>query len=291
MRAQHGRRAWAVPVVAAAVAVAVIVAVLVARPTVSEVAGAARAAHAATVPSSTEPLPRQDPDTSAETDARDVTTDPTGPDAPTDSAQTTTPPSGSADPAETTTSTSGTEPAPEASGARLDPADPMAWGEVDARVVMVWFFDYQCVHCATWSEQTLPVMLELVETGDLRIELRPLPLLGDDSELAARAAQAAARQDGLLEFHELMFADGQPQQGLTEDLLVDLAVEAGLDAAQFRVDLGDEDVAAAVRADHDAAEDLEVSSTPTFLINGTELIGSQTPEIFVEAFERALAGS
>src|SRR5699024_1988565 len=56
--------------------------------------------------------------------------------------------------------------------------EPLAAGEVDAPVALVVFSDYQCPFCAAWSHDTLPVMMEYVAAGDLRIEWRDLNVYG-----------------------------------------------------------------------------------------------------------------
>src|SRR5699024_9318849 len=51
-------------------------------------------------------------------------------------------------------------------------SDPMSDGPADAPVKLVVFSDYQCPYCAAWSQDTLPKMLDYVDSGDLRIEWR-----------------------------------------------------------------------------------------------------------------------
>jgi protein-disulfide isomerase len=48
--------------------------------------------------------------------------------------------------------------------------DPLADGPTDAPVTLVVFSDYQRRFCAVWSQDTLPKMLDYVDSGDLRIE-------------------------------------------------------------------------------------------------------------------------
>src|SRR5699024_8907535 len=127
-----------------------------------------------------------------------------------------------------------------------DPDDLLAEGPVDAPVVLVMFSDFQCPYCAQWSHETLPELREYVERGELRIEYRDVNIYGEDSERAARAALAAAKQDRLQDYHDALFADGEirsPQE-LDEDSLVDLAGELDLDTEQFAADLNSEEVAA-----------------------------------------------
>jgi hypothetical protein len=92
-----------------------------------------------------------------------------------------------------------------------DESDPMSDGPVDAPVKLVVFSDYQCPYCAAWSKDTLPTMLDYVDSGDLRIEWREVNVFGSASEQAAKAAYAAALQNKHWKFHDALFADGKPR--------------------------------------------------------------------------------
>lgn len=191
---------------------------------------------------------------------------------------------------ETTEPAPAIEPAPALELERRDPDDVLASGPVDAPVALVVFSDYQCPFCAAWSHRTLPVLREYTEAGELRIEWRDINILSDASEPAAIASYAAALQDRFWAYHELLFEDGQvrPASELTEDGLVDLAVELGLDADRFREDMAAPATIAAI--DRNATEGLSagVFSTPTFVLDGTPIIGAQPTEVFVDAIESLL---
>ncbi|RXR25070.1 hypothetical protein EQW78_06330 [Oerskovia turbata] len=173
---------------------------------------------------------------------------------------------------------------------RLD-GDPLAVGPVDAPVTLVVYSDYQCIYCASWSSTTQPAMLERVESGDLRIEFRDIAIFGADSLRAAQAATAAGLQGSYLDFHEALFAGGEKRSaaGLSEESLIALAGELGLDVDRFTTDLRSAEVAARVQTDLDEASSIGVYSTPAFLMSGEPLVGAMPTETFVEAFDRALA--
>ena len=174
---------------------------------------------------------------------------------------------------------------------RRDEADPLTIGPVDAPVVMVAFSDYQCPYCGRWSEQTLPSMVEYAEAGDLRIEWRDLSVFGEDSSRAALAAYAAAEQDAFWEYHGALFPDGNTTsaQGLSEDALIQLASDLGLDAVQFEADMNSDETARATAENQQLGIDLGVFSTPVFIIDGQPVIGAQPTQVFVDAVDLALA--
>ncbi|MGC0274795.1 DsbA family protein [Pseudactinotalea sp. Z1739] len=183
---------------------------------------------------------------------------------------------------------------PETEGVeRRDADELLAAGPADAPVVLVVFSDYQCPFCAQWSAETLPVMMEYVDAGDLRIEWRDVNVFGEESERAARASYAAALQGGFWEYHEALFPDGQirSHRELSEDGLTELAVEEGLDEEQFTADLNAPETAEEIDRNAQLGLDLGAYSTPTFILDGQPIIGAQPTEVFTDAVEAALAAA
>ncbi|GAB2743049.1 DsbA family protein [Nocardioides pakistanensis] len=173
---------------------------------------------------------------------------------------------------------------------RRDADDPMALGEVDAPVVMINYSEFQCPFCGKFARDTKPELVQkYVEDGTLRIEWRDFPYLGPESTTAAQAGRAAGAQGKFWEFHDAMFADQQPPNSgkLTEEYLVGVAKEAGLDAEQFAKDLKSDAVAAAVQKDFQEGQSIGVTGTPAFLVNGQPIMGAQPTEVFAEAIEQA----
>ena len=178
--------------------------------------------------------------------------------------------------------------------ARFEEGDPLAMGPVDAPVVMTMYSDFRCPFCAKFSREVAPALVEeYVDSGDLRIEWRDLPIFGEESMLAARAGRAAADQDRFWEFTETVFADA-PDRGhpdLGEEKLVGYAREAGVaDVDRFRADMTSDKYDEAIRADYEAATALGATSTPTFLVNGTGIIGARSTETFRNVIDSSLDG-
>ncbi len=185
----------------------------------------------------------------------------------------------------------GTEQAAFTEAETRDEGDLQAVGPVEAPVVLVVFSDYQCPYCATWSQDTLPTMMDYVETGEMRIEWRDVNVFGDASEQAAKAAYAAALQDSYWEYHDALFADGEhrPADQLTADALTDTAGDLGLDTAQFEQDMDSEETQEEIDVYAQMGLDLGAFSTPTFLVGGEPIVGAQPTDVFVETVDSALA--
>lgn len=174
-----------------------------------------------------------------------------------------------------------------------DPEDLLAAGPVDAPVVLVVFSDYQCPFCAHWSHDTLPLMMEHAEAGDLRIEWRDVNVFGEVSERASRASYAAALQDSFWEYHEALYPEGQMRSEgeLSEDALLALAVDLGLDGDQFTADMNSPETAAQIEENAQLGLDLGAYSTPSFLLGGEAIVGAQPTDIFTATFDAALAAA
>lgn len=173
---------------------------------------------------------------------------------------------------------------------RRDTEDPLSIGSVDAPVTMVVFSDYQCPYCASWSDETLPVMMDYVEDDQLRIEWRDLNVFGPESEQASKAAYAAALQDTFWQYHDALFSGGEIRDPaeLSEDSLVELAADLGLDTDQFIQDMQSEQVQEHIETNQSLGTDLGAYSTPSFIVDGQPMVGAQPTEVFVTAVDDAL---
>ncbi|MGW3481004.1 DsbA family protein [Rhodococcus indonesiensis] len=176
---------------------------------------------------------------------------------------------------------------------RID-GDPLALGAVDAPVVMVAYSDYRCPFCAKFSRDTEPVLVEkYVDEGVLRIEWRDLPIFGEQSMAAARAGRAAAAQGRFWEFATAVYA-ASPDRGhpdLSAEALRSFAETAGVpDLDRFAQDATGASADQSIYADVLEANAIGVSSTPSFVVNGTPILGAQPVTVFEQVIEAA-AGS
>jgi protein-disulfide isomerase len=144
-----------------------------------------------------------------------------------------------------------------------DPTSPVG-GNPEGDVTLVEFFDYRCAYC----RRVVASMRALLdEDQDLRVVFKELPVLGPDSERAARAALASRRQGGYVPFHfALMAAEDLSLPGIRA------AAEAvGLDADRLEADMTAPEVNAAIQANYALANELGIEGTPAFVI-GSQLI-------------------
>jgi protein-disulfide isomerase len=124
-----------------------------------------------------------------------------------------------------------------------------------------------------------------VESGTLRLEWRDFPYLGQESVNAALAARAAQDQGKFWEYHDLLYEN--QSGGFTEERLIELAREAGLDVERFEEDLASGRFEQAVAEDFREGQQMGITGTPTFVINDRVLAGMQPVEVFESAIEQA----
>lgn len=175
---------------------------------------------------------------------------------------------------------------------RRKSGDPTAKGSPTAPVVLVEYADYRCPFCGLFSRDTLPALVKkYVDSGQLRVEWRDLPVFGAESSAAAVAGRAAAEQGRVWEFNKAVYAIA-PERGhaaLPRERLVQLAAKAGVpDLKKFEADLDSAELQAAVAKDAQEAAGLGATGTPTFLVNDIPIVGAQPLATFDKAIEAAL---
>lgn len=165
----------------------------------------------------------------------------------------------------------------------IDPEHDHIRGPVDAEVTLVEYLDYECPFCARATQVADQVRSHF---GDrLRYVARHLPLpVHPHADLAALAAEAAARQGRFWEMHELLL-DHQDELELQD--LIGYAADLRLDVEQFVRDLDDEDLRHHIERNVASAEASGVRGTPTFFIGETRHVGQHDARTLIEELERS----
>ena len=151
-------------------------------------------------------------------------------------------------------------------------------GRDDAPKTIVLFTDLECPYCKRLDAR----LRELTKArSDVRVVFRNHPLpMHPHARLAAKAAIAAASQNGLARFVEVVFAH---QDALERASLVAYASQAGLDVPRFTRDLDSDETARALAADEALATKLDVNGTPSSFVEGKLVVGAQPLATFEEA--------
>ena len=159
-------------------------------------------------------------------------------------------------------------------------------GSNDALVTVVVFSDFQCPFCGR-AEVTLRA-LRARYGNDIRFVWKNEPLsIHDRARPAAQVAMEAFAQGGNAKFwraHDMLF-EHTTELGRPE--LEAYARELGLDAARVRAALDGNTHDAEINADHQLAQQLGVSGTPAFYINGRRMVGARPEDAFVRVIDDA----
>jgi len=176
---------------------------------------------------------------------------------------------------------------PSASGEVVAPAaatsdGAIPVGEGAAPVTLEIYYDYMCPACGAFEAANGAEIDRLLEAGEVRILLRPISFLDEQSngtEYSTRAANAVATvADGaprsVWEFHRALY-EAQPAEGtsgLTDEQISELAADAGAPPEvvdRFAADTYESWVGYVT----DVAFDSGITGTPTLLIDGEEFGG------------------
>ena len=156
-------------------------------------------------------------------------------------------------------------------------------GDKDAPVTIVEFSDFQCPYCKT-ATGTIKQVLDKYP-GKVRLVFRDFPLANIHplAPKAHEAARCAAEQGKFWEYHDVLF---EHSPSLTPDELKQYAKDLKLDAAAFDQCVDSGKYKAAVDQDTQEGLGLGLTGTPSFFINGRQLVGAQP----LTAFQKIIDG-
>jgi protein-disulfide isomerase len=154
-----------------------------------------------------------------------------------------------------------------------------AWeGAADSNVTIVEFFDYNCGYC----RKSLPDIERLLtEDKRLRIVYRELPVLGPDSENAARISLAAAKAGKYSAFHRAVYAAAPPEPRTVERIAKGMGIDLAFAA--------DPAAQAEINANLALARPLQITGTPTWVVGDRVLSGAVGYDTLKEAVAAARA--
>ncbi|MBK9306624.1 MAG: DsbA family protein [Nitrospira sp.] len=145
-----------------------------------------------------------------------------------------------------------------------DPTSPVS-GNPKGEITLVEFYDYRCGYC----KRAASAVTELQKVDPrVRVVYKDFPILGEPSELAAKAALASQAQGKHQAFHEALLAS---HSDMTKDEILNIAVSVGLNAGRLEADMADPKWQAVIDKNRGLAQELGISGTPGFIV-GNELV-------------------
>ncbi|MBU0618699.1 thioredoxin domain-containing protein [Patescibacteria group bacterium] len=163
-------------------------------------------------------------------------------------------------------------------------------GNLDAPVTIVEFSEYECPFCKRYVDDTYSqIMADYAD--QVRYIFRDYPLaFHAHAKAVALAARCAGEQDAYWDYHDVLFAkrDDWAELESVDTRVIDFAQELGLDEDQFSDCYSSQKYQQAVDDDFALGQQMGVSGTPTFFINGKKLVGAHPYENFKELIDEAL---
>lgn len=154
-------------------------------------------------------------------------------------------------------------PAINANRAAIETPFGSSWkGSAKPDVVLVEYYDYACPYCKA-SNPHLERLIK--EDKGLRVVFKELPVLGQDSVVAARFSLAAARAGKFAQFHDTLWESGRP----SPETIDKAAKAAGLAAGSVQ----GADIEAELKRNFEVASQLGATGTPLFVV-GDRVINS-----------------
>ncbi len=196
--------------------------------------------------------------------------------------------------AKSTTLPPSTTPARRSSSSGVPGAQPPhTRGSADAVVTLEEFGDFECPPCGQLYPELKKIKADFGPR--LRVVFRQMPLVAMHKNAleAARASEAAAKQNRFWEMHDLLYEKQSEWAGKPNgrEIFVGYARTLALDVDRFQRDMDALDVNSRIRSDVERADSLGITGTPTVLLNGQKVPVDQMLPTSLRAAIETAAGS
>jgi NhaA family Na+:H+ antiporter len=158
--------------------------------------------------------------------------------------------------------------------------------ETEGAIVVVGYQDFLCPYCRRLRQNYERLRQALGDRLVYAFRHFPNERAHPGALLAARGAEAAARQGRFFEMHDRLF-DRDPPFGTQE--LVSIARELGLDVARFERDLDDPALLGRIEEDLSDGRKNGVTGTPTLFVDDLRYDGAWDFQSMLEGLERPIA--
>lgn len=148
-------------------------------------------------------------------------------------------------------------------------------GDPNAPITVTEFSSYGCSHCKEFSKSVEPDFIKTyVDTGEVYFTYVNIPYNYEEYYAASEASYCAAEQNLFFEYKDQLFTYVGYSDSFSIENLIRYANTAGLDTDAFIACLESNTYAKSYLEDFAYAEAIGLVGTPSFLINGTELVYS-----------------
>ncbi len=166
-------------------------------------------------------------------------------------------------------------------------------GNKNASVVLVKYSDFECPGCQTFDVFLRDLVARKGQSFAFVYRHFPLSQIHRNADIAARAAEAAGRQGKFWEMHDKIFDTQRTWAANAQaaTIFAGYAKELGLDEAKFAQDISDKTLRAKINDDYQMGTKAGVVGTPTFFINGKQVVGLKNLNDLEAALDAAIAAA
>ncbi|MGB7262517.1 MAG: DsbA family protein [Albidovulum sp.] len=144
-------------------------------------------------------------------------------------------------------------------------------GNLDGGLTIVEFIDYRCGYCRKAHSEVAALVSG---DADIRYVVKELPILGDQSVLAARFAIATLQVLGRDAYEKVNAGFYESFRGdVSQETLEAFATDLGIDSAPVLAHMNAPEVTNVIKENHSLAQRMQISGTPTFVMGGQLLRG------------------
>lgn len=151
-------------------------------------------------------------------------------------------------------------------------SDPASYvgGNPDGDITMVEFLDYRCGYCRKAHGE----VAELISSdGNIRLIVKEFPILGEQSERAARFAIATLQIEGSDAYHLVNDKLMTLRSEISTESLDKLARDLGLNGAAVMKTMDSDEVTMVIAENRALAQRLQITGTPGFVVGDMMMRG------------------
>lgn len=167
-----------------------------------------------------------------------------------------------------------------------------AKGDKNAPVTIIEFSDFECPFCARFYSETLSkIQSEYIDTGKAKIVYMHYPLsFHAKAKPLANAAECANDQGKFWEMHDKIFTENTAGTltTATDETYKQWAATLGLNTSSFNTCFDNKTFESEIDKEFALGGEVGVSATPTFYINGRQLVGAMPFESFKAIIDEEL---
>jgi protein-disulfide isomerase len=156
----------------------------------------------------------------------------------------------------------------------------------EATVWVVEFSDFGCVYCARFHAETYPELYrEFVTAGEVAWKYIPVTIAGfPNADVAAQAGICAGFQDNFAPLRDRLYEEREAWMSADDagPLLQGYARDVGLDEEDFLTCMTGTEAREKLEEGNRVAQQIGVSGTPTFIVQGFPVQGAPPLDAFQE---------